>query len=232
MDAQLGLAFVGFVIVVVGILGFAAARQERRRLQGLPATARSLGLVYEALSPATLDRLQRRLGVLRFPGKSPQVVNRMSGKVDGVPLELFDYGFRVSIRGRLRLQEQTVVVVPVPGAPMPAFTVDVYVPVLQNRLPVPSASMREIKLDGHAEFSRLYVLKGADEPAVRSLFTPPVVAWMEALQPPASLECNGELLALYRVGLVVQPDEVEPMVRGAIAIFRLLAAERDRRAEG
>ena len=232
MDAGLGLAFVGFMVVVVGILGVLAMRRDRRRLQGLPATARALGLTYEALSPATLERLRPRLGVLRFPGQGPQVVNRIAGAVDGVTVEVFDFGIRIPFRGRQRLQEQTVAVVTVPGKPLPAFNVDAYVPVLQSRLPVPSGTMRKVELTGHPGFARGYVLKAADEAAVRGLFAAPVVACIEALVPPASLECDGSLLALYRVGVVAQPDDVEPLIRTALALTRLLVAERDRSAAG
>lgn len=217
--------FVGVIALMV-VVGIVAARRDRRRKAALPLEAQQLGLTFEAESSATLARFNDRLRLFRFEGREARVANRISGRRDDLDVELFDFGLTIRAGGKRRWQEQTVVVVRVPGVPLPAFKVDVDVPFGKLIMARRGAAVPDLDFPDHPSFSRRYILDGDDQQAVRRLFTPAVIAWFEAATP-LWVECLGDAVALYRWGTLVGPGECRARIDEALGLVRLLVAERD-----
>ena len=221
------VAVVGFMIVI----GIMAARRDKRRRAALPLEAQQLGLTFEAESPATVGRFSERLRLFQFEGREPRVANRMYGRREGLDVELFDFGLSIRAAGKRRWQEQTVVVVAVPGAPLAPFKVDVDVPFGKLVMASRGVTVRDFDFADHPTFSRRYILAGDDEAAVRRIFTPAVLAWFEAANP-LWVECLGDAVAFYRWGVLVGPGECRARLDEALGLVRLLVSERDAAAPG
>lgn len=77
-----------------------------------------------------------------------------------------------------------------------------------------------IEIGGHPAFSRQYVLRGADEAAVRSLFGPNKVFHFERT-PGLSVEGSGSWLVVYRAGRLVPRERLNAFVDEGVRIADL-----------
>jgi hypothetical protein len=80
----------------------------------------------------------------------------------------------------------------------------------------------DISFDTHPKFSRSFVLRGQDEPAIRKLFTPQVLEYFEE-HPGVSAEGSNETLLYYQHGKSVPSEGVSQFLANAfesLSLFR------------
>ena len=80
---------------------------------------------------------------------------------------------------------------------------------------------QDINFDTHPEFSKLFVLKGPDETAIRSYFAPTVLEYFEG-HAGNSLEGYGQTMFFYRSNLCRKPEELKDMLSEAYEAYGVL----------
>jgi hypothetical protein len=61
-------------------------------------------------------------------------------------------------------------------------------------------------------FSKKYILRGPDEAAIRALFTPGLLQFLEQQQRPLSIDAAGETLFAHRTSRRAKPEEFEAYI--------------------
>jgi hypothetical protein len=69
----------------------------------------------------------------------------------------------------------------------------------------------EIEFESHPDFSSKYLLQGKDREAVRAVFGPRLIDYLNGLDHPLFVESGGGWLAAYRKALV-QPEKIASFV--------------------
>ena len=80
---------------------------------------------------------------------------------------------------------------------------------------------QDINFDTHPEFSKLFVLKGPDETAIRSYFAPTVLEYFEG-HAGNSLEGSGQTMFFYRSSVCRKPEELKDMLSDAYEAYGVL----------
>jgi hypothetical protein len=198
---------------LVGGIVYLAVKAGRKRTADLSAVAERLGwsFVQEAgleVVPAA-DRFD-----LFNQGHARRVRNFMAGPRGAVRAAVFDYLYTVSGGKSQVTHTQTVACVHAPGADLPAFSLG---PEHFFHRIGEAFGMQDIDLERHPVFSRAYLLRGADEEAVRGAFTADVVEFFESR---AKLSAAGEgaVLFVWRASRAVKPDEVTAFLDDAIVL--------------
>lgn len=79
---------------------------------------------------------------------------------------------------------------------------------------------RDIDFGNHPQFSRTYLLKGQDEPAIFRVFNPDVIRFYEGRR--VCTEANGSRLIFYRPSSYVQPTAIRSFLTEGLKLFDLL----------
>lgn len=212
-----------WALAASAVVGGIIVWQGRRRRRAMAAAAEQLGLAYEggAIADAT-----RNVATLRALADVPLLrrgfhqwsANGMAGRRGGREVRVFDFHYRHRERGK-GSTDLTVVLVPGGGAGLPDF---VLAPenVLQKLGEVFGTA--DIDFLTHPRFSERYLLRGANEAAIRRAFS------AEALELIGSetgwyVEVANAHLAAYRGTTHLNPKAVPDLVERTLRIVQLLA---------
>ena len=207
------LAGVAAVIVIVLLL---RGWFERRRSDALAAAAMQVGLSFqveaEALPPEEMARFH-----LFTAGHHHRARNVMRGSSGGLDIVVLDYRYVTGSGKNQSRHEQTVAAFHLKQAALPGFDLR-----HENILYKIAAlfGYRDINIADHPEFSRRYLLRGADEKAVRSLFSSPLVDFFEGLQREKnwSVEGQGKWLLVYRTRQKTDPAKLPDFLQETTTI--------------
>lgn len=218
-------------IITIGILGAVSSyRHEKKRREALAAAAARWELGFE-LEPSTKARRAFEHLPLFDQGRQKTAANRLFGELEGFGLEHFDYSYVTGSGKNRSTHNQSVVGVTIPGARLPAFTLE---PEAMFDKLAAVFGAKDFDFTTHPEFSKRYLLRGDDEDGVRRLFTPGVLGWFER-NLGLHVEGAGRVLIVYRRGRVRPADEVRTALHEGLEIARLLvpgAAREGEVAEG
>lgn len=233
--STLTLVAVGVIVVFIAYAVYASIQAGRKRTTELQALAPRLGLSFVgAFVPTSgaaatgnpqnaFDALRAELGDFRrFQGSmQPRLSNWMRGDKDGAQVAVFDYFDGGDVQ-RNTPNTQTLAWVEAPSLNLPSF----WLRPIPGRYVVPIARFtqaaaglvgtsrhadQDVDMSRHTEFENQYLLRGADEGALRRLFTDRVVQFFQA-NPGWTIEGDGKRLLLNRLN----PDEVRTYWRGAV----------------
>lgn len=199
-------AFIGMFVAFMALgIGFSvmASAQAKKRAQALQNFAQENGLEFSAggftppinAQTALFDR-----------GGSGKFLNIMSGKWGGLKITAFDYKYTVNSGKNSSTFVQTVA----------AFTAQAPLPCFELR---PEGFLdrvgevfvhRDINFDSNPQFSRRYILRGKDQDAVRTLFAPALLSYLETRSAGDQLHIEGEgtTLLLYRANVKVAVEKL------------------------
>ena len=220
------------VHVIAGIVAVIAAGivvavvLERKRTEAMKGVAEGMGFTFY---PKGDDSIRSRLPDFLFfsQGHSRRVRNMMHGVANEIECAIFEYEYstgscRSSALGRCHghTWRQTVI----------SFW--------SRKLNLPSFSLRpehifhkiggllgyqDIDFDGRPGFSSAYLLRAADEEAVRRVFTERVLSFYEA-QKGLNTEGDGDCLIHYRASKRVKPEGIRAFMEEGFRTFGLFAA--------
>ena len=186
--------FLGLV-AVVAVLGLVGAHFERKRTDALRALAAQLGLQF-----ADRDETGLHAGFGGFQlfqnGRSPAIKNIVYGRLGEAEVMLFDYAYTTGTGKNRRTHHQTVAFFQSDGLDLPEFVArpeGLFDKIGQV------FGYHDIDLPMHPDFSRRYILRGADEGRIRDFFRPAVARFFEA-NPGLSVEAKFDRFILYRPG--------------------------------
>ena len=209
------IAIFGFII---GIIAF-FFMVERKRRQQLDALTKARGWTYR--NKPTGDDNQLLSGtMLGTYGETQHLTNIIElPESDGARITLFDFDYTSGDDERSRTIYQTVARIQSPQLRLPSF-------VLRPESFLSKAAKLvgydDINFAEHPEFSRRYLLSGQDQAAVRRVFTPAVIQFCEA-HPKLVIEANGDRMVVYRQGVRVKTNALDPFIEEARSLARLFS---------
>jgi hypothetical protein len=203
-DPTLVISVVVIMVAASIVYGFV---QARKRTEALGITAQKIGFTFEgddwtnpAIAPVLGTALFRR-------GNGGRSSNIMTGVSSGLRTSLFDYSYTTSGGKNSSTHTQTVA----------AFSQSLRLPIFELRPEgfldrIGEAFVRhDIDFDSYPAFSKRYFLRGPVEPAIRALFSPSLIAFMEQLPAEEKWHIEGldTMLVLYRSDTLVDADKFQ-----------------------
>jgi len=214
------LAALGLVALIIILV----RKYEQQRTDALKALAASMQLSFSKQpDPGLLSSLGR------FPlfsqGHSRKAKNVMTGKADEIGITLFDYRYTTGAGKSQHTHVQTVVVLSSGQLALPAFSLKP-----QNIFHNIGKAFgyQDIDFTTHPLFSERYLLRGADENAVRLCFTDPVLEYFEQRQK-LSLEAGGDTLVFFRADKKSKPEDLPQLLKDAFHVYTLFKEEEKRK---
>ncbi len=212
MEAQtLVILVVAGLVVLVAFFFWLVWFQAKRRREAWMATALELDLQFQREDPGLVTRLA---GFKLFGrGHSRRAQNVLTGAVRGGEVCLADYRYTVGHGKNQSTYRQTVCVLRSARLALPHFFLRRQ-RALWDRLGKVFGG-QDINFDADPEFSRAFVLQGADEAAVRERFQPGVrIALMRYQGTSFQLEGHGDTLLVHE-GRLLEPDKAPEFIERA-----------------
>lgn len=194
----------GMAALVVG--GIALSRYlAKKRAREFEQAAMQMGFSYQHDMPAVEG--DDASFHLFSQGHSKKFLNVARGGSAAGETALFDYAYTVGSGRNSRTYCQTVAQFRWPGASLPGFAL-----ALEHWWHKVGTAFgyQDIDFESNPEFSRRFLLRGADEPAVRQFFTPSVLAFFESRNPSETWtwEGAGDKLLIYTLDGKVKPEDL------------------------
>ena len=224
----------GYLFVIPGVLGLLISlfvinmqhRAERRRIHNLRKVAKRLNFKFGLLES---ERFLKSLETfhLMSVGHPVRLSNLMHGKIEGTDIALFDFthviGYGNKSRKVHQTVHQTVIWLQRRGIRRTEFALcpEGFWSTAGSWL-----GHGDINFESHPTFSRIYLLRGDDESAIRELFNDDVLEFYENCSG-LTTEGSGNKLLFYRAGVRVDPDEIQPFLNDALRLLSLLEPIRN-----
>ena len=211
------LVFLAIALFIVGGIVF-AIWQERKRRKELGEIAESLGLEY---MPDGNNQLLSHISdfALFNSGRSRKNTKVISGETDEVRIAIFDYQYTTGSGKNSHTHHQSVVALQSSKLMMPRFRMR---PEGMFDKLGSLVGANDIDFDSHPNFSRMFVLKGDDEEAIRKFFTNDLLNFFEDYTG-YSVEGRDGALILYRPGKRIKPAEIKDYLAKAYEVFGYVA---------
>ena len=200
----------------------ASNKAEKKRRAELAQTASEMGLEYFEegwdgfLDPFAEVKLFNR-------GRARRTRNVIQGQTDDVSIRLFEYFYTTGSGKNRRTHVQSVACLQAPELEIASFA-------LRPQSAVFDAigkkfGGQDIDFEDHPEFSRMFVLQGANEPAIRDQFTAPVLDFFVGQQG-IWLEGIPGGLVFFRRNKRVPPSSMRNFLSEAYKVFAVLRDAR------
>jgi hypothetical protein len=202
-----------------GVLAFICAladiqwRRDKKRTEALANLAVRFGMQFLGHAPVGF-----KVNLFTL-GHGSQARNVMKGEIDGLTVSLFDYTYVTGHRKSRRDHRQTVVGLSLPTLSLPPFLL------MPENIVYRIASAlgwHDIDFPEAPNFSKRFLLRGAQEHAIRAAFNPGVLDFFER-HPGVSAEGSGSQLIYYRAGYLQQPADIRGFMRQGCELAKLLA---------
>jgi hypothetical protein len=193
----IALAVVAFVVLLVLL----QKRAERARSAALQQAGVTMGLLFEPT--ADVDQLK---AVADLPGGDVKV---------------FDYRYTTGGGKESHTYIQTIALYPGGGRALPDFMLapeSVFHKIGQ------AFGYQDIDFDSNPEFSSQYLLRGADETAIRAAFTPETLSFFQT-EPGWTVEVRAGTAGVYRAHKRCKPEDLSTFVEQSRAVLRALVRQ-------
>lgn len=203
-----------FIGAVFGVFIYA----ENKRVEKLEAIVSRLGLSFRRKATDTDSNLLANAR-LANRGRRRTIANVIEPQSGGERFIAFDFSYTEGTGKRATTYTQTVIRLDLPGMTLPSFeaTPENFLTKLAQ-----GVGFRDIEMDGRSAFNRLFRLKGQDEEAIREVFTPLILNYLE--QPQSRnlcLEGAGDRLLVYRLNRRPKPEELEAFLEEGKTLLNL-----------
>lgn len=206
-------------IALLGAAGYWATQQEKKRTLAMRGAAERLGWRFtETADSGIIPGLERF--ELFSQGRNREIRNFIAGEKDGHPAAVFDYQYVIGGGKSQQTWRQTVFHVHSPRLGFPRFAVR---PEHVFHKIGGLFGYQDIDLQGYPEFSGRYLLRGADEPAIRAVFDSGVVEFYEK-NPRSCTEAEGPRLFFWRAGKLVNAEEIPSFIDQGMALVSRCAS--------
>ena len=211
--------FIAFFVVLMGALIVAtivARRREQERTRQMVNVACLLGWQFsEAADLSWIPNLETF--ALFNQGHSKQIKNAMFGEVDGVKAAVFDYYYVVGHGKHRSTFNQSVVYFEPRNLKLPSFSLR---PEHTFHKIISAFGYQDIDFGNRPDFSSKYLLRGPDEPPVRSTFTDALVGFYE-INEGVSTDGGGNQLFIFRQNQRPAPHETQAFLNWGLQLQRL-----------
>jgi len=211
------LLFFLFIGLVVGIFLYQRKR-ERERTEQLRATAPLLGWQFVETAPfnwiPNLDKF-----ALFNSGHGKSIRNVLYGEANGIKAALFDYVYVVGSGKNRTTYNQSVAYFEPRDLNVPFFSLRP-----ENALHKLASvfGYQDIDFGNRPLFSSKYLLRGADEQAIRNTFTDALMTFYETNQGLAT-DGGGNQLFVFRTAHRAAPHELQGFMNSVLPLTNLFA---------
>lgn len=217
MSPVIAVSFVGIIIVLVIVLLVAQRRRERERTEALRRVAETAGLTFEPRGE--LESLRSRGDLQLFAhGHSKRATNVMTGRLDDQEVIVFDYRFTTGSGKHQHTTTETIVMLPGANHALPDLRMAPESPLTKVW---EAFGYQDIDIDSSPEFSRQYVLKGANEEAIRTALYPKATSYFGE-HAGWTVEIRSGTIAVYRGARRPKAEDMRPFIDEALAAARSL----------
>jgi hypothetical protein len=216
MPVPIAIAIAAVVVFVVALI-LITRRVERNRTEALRQASVAIGFGFE--DTGDVEQI-RALGELPLydRGHGRHVKSVMSGRTAGGDVRIFDYQYTTGGGKESHTWRQTVALYSGGGHGLPDFVLspeNVFHKLGQL------LGYQDIDFESSPVFSSRYLLRGADEAAIRSAFTADTLGFLEQQQG-WTVEVQGGNVGIYRAGKRVKPEEIGAFLEETAAVLRAL----------
>jgi hypothetical protein len=214
------------VLMVVGIGSLIvftivwAIKQERKRKEAMRVFAESNGFsfVETADGPGEVGLPEIELF---GRGHSKRMTNIMAGEVGGSQVRVLDYRYTTGSGKNSSTSNQTIVAITTGDAGLPDFTLarEHFFHKIGQVF-----GYQDIDFDRFPEFSKKYLLRGANEGAIRAVFTRRLIdAYINKLD--CNVEARDGWLFVHQQGKRIKPELIQPKIESTFEVlFELIGA--------
>jgi hypothetical protein len=212
---ELAGVFVALAIAIT--LYFYRRKKANERTVAMQQAAAQLGWTFSAEVPWNyipgLDRF-----TLFTQGHGKQIKNMMYGEAEGVKAAVFDYNYTTGSGKNSATFYQSVVYLEPANLTLPNFSLR-HENIMSKFLS--AFGYQDIDFGERPEFSRQYLLRGHDEPAIRQAFNDRVLVFYENY-PGTCTDGGGNQIFLYRANYRFQPQDIRGYVGLGLELMKLL----------
>jgi hypothetical protein len=204
-------------VALGGAIFYFNYRAEKKRTEAMREAAEELGFDF---APADRDNLLERLSSFQLfsRGHGKRIYNILRGESNDLRVTIFDYRFTVGGGKHSQTSNQSVICFQMSGAGLPSFLLrpETFLDRIGGLF-----GFQDIDFDEHPVFSKKYLLRGRNVPAIRELFTEEVLTYYEDVAG-VSTEANGNRLLYYRHGKRIKPVEIREFLEEGFAALAVL----------
>ena len=208
------------VLMIVGFIAFAGSlmywsyASSKKRTAAFKEQADQMGLRFVDDPSGTAYRQFEKFKLFNR-GRSRRMTNLVEGDSGDVKISIFDYRYTTGSGKNSTTHNQTIIALQSQQLRCPEFTMrpEGFFDKIGSAI-----GFKDINFDTHPEFSKLFVLKGPDEAAIRDFFAPTVLEFFER-QPKISLEASNDTMFFYRNRTRRKPEELKDLLAQAYEAF-------------
>ena len=217
--ALAGIIVAGIIIGVIWLRVRTVKRREKERALILNALATEIGLEF---LPAQDDELLAKMQVFSLfnKGHSREMKHVIKTKTDNVKMTLFDYAYTTGGGEHSRRVSQTIVAFEHDSLSLPKFTLSPEG--LFNKIGA-AIGFQDIDFDEHSEFSKSFVLKGEDEPAIRHFFDRDKLEFFT--QRKESYIETAHSFFIYTRGGRKKPEQIRAFLKEGYSVYTALGGQ-------
>jgi hypothetical protein len=197
------------VVAVIGGLTLYMFYADKKRAEKIQALATRLGFTFRR-KPTEADKMLIVGCHIANSGHGHITSNVLeAAHSDELRMTLFDHVYTVGYGKSSSQYNQTVTRMQSPMLNLPAFLLfpETFASKIGKLFGGTDINFPEAPL-----FSKKYILRGPDEAAIRSLFSPAVIQFLEQQQRPLLLDAAGDALFAHRTSKRAKPEEIEAYV--------------------
>ena len=214
------LAPIIFAVTFLSIALFVTLYQkkkEKERTEAMRAVANFLKWNFVDLAPWNMIPNLDSFSLFNH-GHSKQIKNFMYGEANGVKAALFDYIYVVASGKNRTTHFQSVVYLEPGNLRVPYFSLR---PEGFFTKIMTAFGYQDIDFGQRPEFSKRYLLRGQDEPAIRQAFNDQLLSFFETYQG-TCVDAGNNQLFVFRTEFRCPPEEVQNQLSVALSILNLL----------
>ena len=224
METAIIFAFIGGFIVLIIVVILVSRHLDKKRTEAIEAFANEIGLAFH---PQSDGHLESRLGSFQLfsSGRKRVLRNAIIGETDVAKIAIFDYQYTTGSGKHQHTHHQTVVGMEFDNLDIPAFMLR------PENLFDWFGSMfgvQDIDFDEHPEFSKMFVLKGDDEQAVREFFDVPLLDFF-AQHAGIAFECAPGKFIYFRSGKKAKVEDLKKLLEEGYAVYSAFTERMQRR---
>ena len=205
---------VGVAVFIVGGIIYAKWHEYKRK-QGLRKIAEDLGLDYVEDGKHHLFNSLSDLSLFSG-GRSRKCSQMICGETDEVTIGIFDYTYHSGRGDDKRSYTQSVIALQSEQIKLPQFQMRPQSSILDILGSV--LGIQNIDFETHPEFSKMFILQGNDEAAIREFFDADWLSFLERYKG-FSLEGRNGALIFYCSNRQIRPSEIKDYLAKAYDIY-------------
>ena len=210
------LFFVLFFVLLIGgliVATIVSRKREQERTRMLAGTATMFSWQFsEVAGLSWIPNLET------FPlfsqGHSKEIRNAMYGDLEGVKTAVFDYQYVTGHGKHRQTHNQSVVYFEPRDFNLPQFSLR---PEGVMHKLISAFGYQDIDFGQRPTFSSRYLLRGPDEPAIRTLFSDALLGFYE-MNEGSSTDGGGNQLFIFRQNYRLPPQEIQAYVNWALQL--------------